>query len=191
MTAEPTGHVMWTPDPIRQRLADHSLEDVLNLPDDAPRVELRDGVLIVVPAPTLGHQNIGNLLWAWFRHHAPDTFEPATAVGVAVSVSDSLEPDVLLLRRPVAMSNHFLLPSQVAIAVEVVSPGTKRRDRLEKPAEYAAARITHFWRIEQDPLHIFAYDLVGGRYELVADSDTELVLTAPFDIKLPIRDITP
>ena len=23
MTAEPTGHVMWTPDPIRQRLADH------------------------------------------------------------------------------------------------------------------------------------------------------------------------
>jgi hypothetical protein len=27
--------------------------------------------------------------------------------------------------------------------------------------------------------------------ELVADSDTELVLTAPFAIKLPIRDITP
>ena len=40
MTAEPTGDVVWTPNPIRQRLADHTLEDVLTLPDGAPRVEL-------------------------------------------------------------------------------------------------------------------------------------------------------
>ena len=38
MTAEPTGHVMWSPDPIRQRSANFSLEDVLNLHDDAPLV---------------------------------------------------------------------------------------------------------------------------------------------------------
>jgi len=36
-----------------------------------------------------------------------------------------------------------------------------------------------------------AYDLVDGRYELVADSDSELVLSAPFETKLPIRGITP
>jgi hypothetical protein len=52
MTAEPTGHVMWSPSPIRQRLANYFVEDVLNLPDDAPRVELRDGVMIVVPSHT-------------------------------------------------------------------------------------------------------------------------------------------
>ena len=40
-------------------------------------------------------------------------------------------------------------------------------------------------------MHVFAYDLVGGQYQPVADSDTELVLSAPFEIKLPIRDITP
>jgi hypothetical protein len=27
MTAEPTGHVMWSPDPIRQRLANHNVDD--------------------------------------------------------------------------------------------------------------------------------------------------------------------
>jgi Uma2 family endonuclease len=191
MTAEPTGRVVWSPDPIRQRLANYSIEDVLNLPDDAPRVELRDGVMIVVPTPTLGHQNIGNLLWYWFRVNAPEQFETGTALGVLVGGGDTLEPDVLLINRPVAMENHFVLPSQVAIAVEVVSPGTKRRDRLEKPVEYAAALVPHFWRIEQNPAHVFAYDLVGDHYELIADSETELVLSAPFDIKLPIRDITP
>ncbi|SNY05726.1 Uma2 family endonuclease [Paractinoplanes atraurantiacus] len=192
MSAEPTGHVMWSPDPIRQRLANHYLEDVLALPDDAPRVELRDGVMIVVPSPTFGHQTIGNLLWMWFRQNAPDDmFIPGTAVGVAVGLRDSLEPDVLLLRPPVPTINHFFLPEQVAIAVEVVSPGTKRRDRFEKPSEYAAAGVSHFWRIEQDPVHVYAYDLVDGRYELAADSDTELELTMPFEIKLPIREITP
>jgi Uma2 family endonuclease len=182
---------MWSPNPLRQRLANFFLEDILNLPDDAPRVELRDGVMIVVPSPTIGHQNIGNLLWAWFRQHAPHEFLAVTAVGVAVGLKDSLEPDVLLLDAAVAKTNHYVMPTDVVIAVEVVSPGTKRRDRLEKPAEYAAAGVTHFWRIEQDPVHVFAYDLVDGRYELVADSDTELVLSAPFEIRLPIQDITP
>lgn len=75
--------------------------------------------------------------------------------------------------------------------VEVVSPGTRKRDRFEKPGDYAAAGIPHYWRIEQGPVHVYAYDLVDGRYELVADSADELVLTAPFPIRLPIRDITP
>jgi Uma2 family endonuclease len=147
--------------------------------------------MIVVPAPTIGHQNIGNLLWLWFRQHAPQEFLAVTAVGVAVGLKDSLEPDVLLVEALVENTNHYVMPAEVAIAVEVVSPGTKRRDRLEKPAEYAAAGIPHFWRIEQDPVRVHAYDLVDGRYELAADSDTELVLSAPFEIRLPIRDITP
>ncbi|GAA2641165.1 Uma2 family endonuclease [Paractinoplanes durhamensis] len=191
MTAEPAGHVMWSPNPLRQRAANHFLEDVLNLPHDAPRVELRDGVMIVVPSPTVAHQNIGNLLWLWFRQHAPQEFLAVTAVGVALGLKDSVEPDVLLLDAKVEQTNHYVMPSSVAIAVEVVSPGTKRRDRLEKPVEYAAAGVPHFWRIEQNPVHVYAYDLVDGHYELAADSETELVLSAPFEIKLPIRDITP
>jgi Uma2 family endonuclease len=191
MTAESTGHVMWSPDPVRQRLAAFNVEDVLDLPDDAPRVELRDGVMIVVPTPTIGHQDIGNLLWLWLRQNAPEGTRPGTALGVAIGFKDTFEPDVVLLRDPIAHSSHFFEAAQVVIAAEIVSPGTKRRDRLEKPAEYAAAGIAHYWRIEQNPVHVFAYDLVDGRYELAGDSETELVLSAPFEIRLPIRDITP
>ena len=39
------------PDLQRQRLANYSVEDVLALPDDAPRVEFRDAAMIVVPSP--------------------------------------------------------------------------------------------------------------------------------------------
>jgi Uma2 family endonuclease len=183
----------WTgPDPRRQRLADYTLEDVLKLPNDAPRVELRDGVMLVAPPPTIAHQNIANLLWMWFRQNAPDDFLATTATGVAGSVNRSLEPDVLLLYADLAeIETHFSTPNRVAIVVEVVSPSTRKRDRFEKPFEYAEAGIPFFWRIEQDPVHIHAYELSGGVYKLAHESDEELVLERPFAIRLPIRAITP
>ena len=196
MTAQPSkslaSHGPWTPDPARQKLADFTVEDLFSLPDGAPRVELRDGVLLVVPTPTADHQDIGNLLWMWFRQNASSRFRPVTAVGVLVSATNTLEPDVVLLKTPVPSELHYFLPEQVVIAVEVVSAGTKRRDRFEKPGAYAAARIPHYWRIEQGPVHVYAYDLdADGAYQLVADSDTELVLSRPFEIRLPIGAITP
>jgi Uma2 family endonuclease len=147
--------------------------------------------MIVVPAPAYDDQDIAGLLWAWLRKHAPPEFRASLATGVAVSADTTYEPDVVLLDADVNGANHYALARRVTLVVEVVAPGTRKRDRLEKPAEYAAAGIPHYWRVEQDPLHVFAYDLVDGRYELVADATDELVLTAPFDIKLPIADITP
>jgi Uma2 family endonuclease len=191
MTAEPAGHVMWTPDPITQRLAAYTVEDVLSLPDDAPRVELRDGVMIVVPSPTYAHQDICGLLWSWLRQHSPERYRASLATGVLLSVEDTFEPDVLLVDANVPLTRHYAKAEQVTLAVEVVSPGTRKRDRLEKPAEYADAGIPHYWRIEQNPVHVFAYDLGKKGYELVADSADELVLSAPFEIRLPISEITP
>ncbi|GAA0513701.1 hypothetical protein Ade02nite_48750 [Paractinoplanes deccanensis] len=190
MTAETSGELAWAPNPVRQRLGNYTVEEILDLPDEAPRVELDNGVAVVVPKPAYHHQETGNLLWLWLRQHAPAELASATDVGVAMSFADSLEPDVMLLRRPVP-NRHLFQPDQVVLVAEVVSPSTKRRDRLEKPVLYARAGIPHYWRIEQEPVHVFAYDLVNGTYELAADSAEELVLSAPFDIKLPIRDITP
>jgi Uma2 family endonuclease len=191
MTAEPAGPSAWTPDPVRQRARGYTLEDLFMLPDDAPRVELADGVLSVVPPPSIGHQKINYRLVAWFEQHAPEAFEALFAIGVLVDLRHTLEPDVALVRRPTDNDHHYVLPDQTVLVVEIVSPSTKRRDRLEKPGLYATAGIPHYWRIEQDPMHVFAYDLVNGRYDLVADSTEELVLSAPFEIKLPIRDIAP
>jgi Uma2 family endonuclease len=174
------------------------LEDLLTLPPDASRVELLDGVILMTPSPTLGHQGISLLLARWFLRHAPAHLGVAQAVGVALSGNTSRQPDVLLHRADVRLDRSFLMPDDVVLAVEIVSPGTRRTDRFAKPGEYAAVGIPHYWRIEQDPLHVYAYRL-GGRpgptgdrqYELVADSDDVIKLTEPFPIELPVADITP
>lgn len=193
MSAEPipTDPPPWQPDPVRQREASYTIEDVLDLPPDAPRVELLDGVMTVVPSPTLDHQEIGFLLCAWLRQHAPTDYRASYGVGVAVGLGSAYEPDVLLYRAGAAGSHHYLTPDEVVLVAEVVSPGTRRRDRIVKPAAYAEAGIAHYWRVEQDPVHVYAYRLRAGAYELVADSAELLDVPEPFPVKLPISEITP
>ncbi|MEO3779022.1 Uma2 family endonuclease [Micromonospora sp. B11E3] len=200
MSAEPiaTPPGPWCPDPMRQQRADYTLEDLLSLPDDAPRVELVDGVIQVTPSPTLGHQDISLLLARWLLQHAPADLRVAQAVGVELSSNTSRQPDVLLRRSGLPAETSTLKPADVVLAVEIVSPGTRRTDRFAKPGEYAAAGIPHYWRIEQNPVHLYAYRLSGQlnlsrerQYELVADSAELVELTEPFDIKLPIAEITP
>lgn len=195
----PTPPDRWRPDPARQQRADYQVADLQNLPDDdSPRIELVDGTLQVTPFPTLGHQDISGLLWMWLRCHAPAGIRATQAVAVELSYDTSRRPDVLLCRAEVPSNRSTLRPPDVLLAVEIVSPGTRRIDRFAKPGEYAAAGIPFYWRIEQDPVHVYAYrigDHVGPggerQYELVADGADVIELTDPFDIKLPVAEITP
>jgi Uma2 family endonuclease len=145
----------------------------------------------VVRSPSLDHQDIAGLLWSWLRRHAPAHYRAAMAVGVAVGVRTTYEPDVVLYRAGASGSHHYLTPEEVVLVAEVVSPGTKRRDRITKPAGYAAAGIGHYWRVEQDPLHVYAYRLEAGRYELVADSAEVLEVAEPVEMRLPVAELTP
>jgi Uma2 family endonuclease len=185
----PTDPPPWHPDPVRQRHADFTIEDVLDLPPDAPRVELLDGVMTVVPSPSLDHQDIAGLLWAWLRRTAPPHLRASYAVGVAVGLRTTYEPDVVLYRAGASGTHHFLTQEEVVLVAEVVSPGTRRRDRITKPPGYAEAGIPHYWRVEQDPVHVYAYQLQRGHYELVADSAELLEVAEPFPIRLPVPEL--
>lgn len=181
----------WAPDPQRQALANYTVEDLLALPDEAPRTELRDGVLIPVPAPTAGHQRVVGKLWREIEDLAPTGFTVLSAVGIMINQHNTFEPDIVILSGLVEDTHHFFPPGQCVVAVEVVSPSTKRRDRDEKPGLYAAAGVPHYWRIEQGPTEIYAYDLVDGRYELAADTteDGRLALYKPFGMQLDARSL--
>jgi Uma2 family endonuclease len=142
--------------------------------------------------PLKNHQDISSLLWLWLRRHARKEFKAVQALGIAVEVNRTYEPDVLLRHAGDSGSRHFVTAEQAVIVIEVVSPSTRARDRFAKPAEYAAAGIPFYWRVEQNPVHVFAYRLgASGGYELAADSTDVLKLEQPFAISLPIPAITP
>jgi hypothetical protein len=85
-------------------------------------------------------------------------------------------------------------PAEVLLAVEVVSPGSRVTDRVTKPAQYAAAGVPAYWRVETEPeLALAAYSLPAG-----ADVYSELGswprserahLTEPFAVTISFDEL--
>jgi hypothetical protein len=117
--------------------------DLEKMPDDGHRYELIDGALIVTPAPATQHQSVVLELAVLLREHCADNLKVLIApFDVALSEDTVIQPDVLVARRGDLTERD--LPARPELAVEVLSPSTRRIDPsvLTPPpaAETLAAR---------------------------------------------------
>jgi Uma2 family endonuclease len=133
-----------------------TIEDLMSLPDDGHRYEILDGSLLVSPAPPMRHQIAGDRLADALLAAAPDGVEVVTATAVDISATSPAlgpqapVPDIVVAGPPVwDRPGPYVLPPDVLLLVEVESPRTSR-DRILKPALYAAAGIPAYWRVELD-----------------------------------------
>ena len=70
-------------------------------------------------------------------------------------------PDVVITRK--VGSERRLDGSDVLVAIEVISPGSKRTDTVTKRSEYAEAGIEHYWIVEiGPPVTLTALHLAGA-----------------------------
>ena len=173
MTALHVPHDGWTTD---------------DLPDVDFRYELVDGALLVTPPPELPHVEIAESLGDLLKPLLPPGWRKATDPGVFFDRRNYREPD-LVLYLPSARGKTRLTAADVVLAVEVVSPGSRANDRVAKPAQYAAAGIPHYWRIEQDPLELVAHTLDGDVYREVGRFSDEVVLAAPFELRFRLSEL--
>jgi len=71
----------------------------------------------------------------------------------------------------------------VLLPVEIISPGSRRTDRLVKFAEYADAGIPRHWIVDLgERTTLAAYELAEGAYKLVVEGTGPLRLTAPDEV---------
>ncbi|MDR6598160.1 Uma2 family endonuclease [Saccharothrix longispora] len=162
----------------------------------APRhIELIDGALVHMMAPQrFWHGYVIDMLVSAFRAQAPHGIHVARELTVRLDLHNRPEPDIIVTRSPFARGQTWAEPADVLLAVEVVSPESAERDRTIKPRKYAQAGIAHFWRVEEDDrtvtVHVHELEGSGKRYREVGVFDDELVLSAPFDIKLRLTELT-
>ena len=173
-----------------------SEEDLLGLPDEARGYELLEGTLLVNPPPGGPHQLVTGELFSVLRSAAIPGLAVVEGMGVRLPDNTMFIPDILVATRTAVAANHsgILDPRDVALAVEIVSPGSRIMDRLTKPAVYASVGITSFWRVElQEGPAIFAYRLEQGRYiEVgVARPGERLVVNEPFAVSIDPADLQP
>ena len=129
-------------------------DDFLGFPDDGRRHELIDGAHVVTPSPATVHQRVvRNLLLALGDHLAAggqgEVF--VAPLDVVLSPHDIVEPDLLVvLAEQSAIVTDQHVRGAPAIVVEVLSPGTRRRDETAKRDLYARAGVREYWMVDPD-----------------------------------------
>ena len=143
-----------------------TLDDLAAVEDELHRYEVVDGSLLVSPPPTRRHQRVARRLFRQLLAQEGEDWEAVYEEYVRLG-GDGRQPDVALLRRgaPEPPGTHGWPPEDFGLVVEVVSPTSRRRDRLHKLAEYADAGIAHYWLVETEAeVEVIAFELAGGAY---------------------------
>ena len=120
--------------------------------EDEQRYEVIAGELLMVPGPGTFHQTIAGeffiRLTAFVREHdAGQVF--IAPVDVVLDEKNVVQPDVLFIQNArMDIIDARAIRGAPDLVVEVLSPGTRRRDRTVKTALYADAGVREYWVLD-------------------------------------------
>jgi hypothetical protein len=164
--------------------------DLQEIPDDdGHRYEIVDGGLHVSPGPSRPHQVAAGRLRDVLLAAAPPDIEVVETVDVEMP-HNVFEPDIVVLPADLAYTfGGALKPDQVLLAVEVVSPGSRRMDRMVKPSVLAENGVRACWRVEllgPGTPAVVMYELSDGMYREVRTmrAGESVVVDVPFPVEL-------
>ncbi|MHB1225617.1 MAG: Uma2 family endonuclease [Gemmatimonadaceae bacterium] len=124
------------------------------LPDDGKRYEVVDGELLVTPAPTWQHQRAVRQLF--LRLHAHTVHHPIGDVmfapaDVEFGADRMVEPDLFVVPLVDGRAPRTWQESgRLILAVEILSPGTARADRVVKRRLYQSEGVPEYWVVDVD-----------------------------------------
>jgi Uma2 family endonuclease len=169
-----------------------TLDEWIALPEDNTyRYELQEGVLLVSPRPARRHQLALQRLSQQFDEQLPAGWESVVDLEVVVRPEHPpivRVPDMVVTR--VGGPADRLMASDVLLAVEIISPGSRNVDLHLTPFEYAEAGIPHYWLVDLDPpvpsITVFHLGAPGDGYVEAPATAGQLVTTVPFDLRVDI-----
>jgi Uma2 family endonuclease len=169
-------------------------EDFIAL-DDEDRRELIDGELVEVEVPRRNHEQIVALLiialgtWVAGRQ---GWVVLASGYKVRISKSRGVMPDVQLFRPGnVLLPEHDvgLAQGRPDLAVEVISPSSRRYDRVVKARYYATIGVPEYWIVDPEARTVERLVLEGGRWVIATTAAGDEAFEPPtFDgLRIDLR----
>ncbi len=156
-------------------------EDLELIPQEreGDRHELIDGELIVSPSPAPVHQIIVKNLTVQLALHIDPRFLGTlmpSPIDVKFSPDNVLIPDLVFIARdrPDAIGDKAVL-SAPDLIIEILSPGSRRRDLGAKRALYARFGVAEYWIVDPAARSVRVLSLTAGRYEEIPIGDDRMV----------------
>lgn len=138
---------------LGKRQGEYTVQDYCALPDDI-RVELIDGVIYYMGAPSCIHQlTVGEIFRqiANFIHdNNGDCYPLLSPLDVQLNQDNKnmLQPDVGIVCDKELIKNQTNVYGAPDFVVEVISPSSKKRDYTIKLAKYQNAGVREYWIVD-------------------------------------------
>lgn len=144
-------------------------EMVAELPETNLPTELWDGEIVMSPTPTPSHQKVvfrlARLLEDFVKVKQAGTVL-VSPLDVVLSPHRVVQPDLFFISKARSDIIQDRIRGVPELAVEVISQGTRKRDRVEKKALYEQFGISEFWIVDPESRLIEVFALVKGAYQL-------------------------
>jgi Uma2 family endonuclease len=133
----------------RGELGPYREGDYLALPEE-PRCELLYGRLLVTPAPTLRHQLVSGRVFRILADYADRNGGHAfyAPVDVVLANHSIVQPDVIYVTKARSSILGTRVEGAPDLTVEILSPGTARRDLGAKLRLYAESGVPEYWIVD-------------------------------------------
>lgn len=145
-------------------------EMAAELPESNLPTELWDGELVMSPAPSFFHQEIVvrfyKRLDAWVEQHRLGKTALAP-LDMVLAPRRSVQPDVIFIAKERLDIIGECVEGAADLVVEVLSPGTRRRDRFDKRDLYEQHGVKEYWLIDPEARTVEVLFLERGEYQLV------------------------
>lgn len=147
---------------------DWTYEAYAALTDDGQCYEIMQGVLVMAPAPDLSHQDVAGEIFAYLREQVKlkrlGLVFPSP-VDVVLSPQNVFQPDVVvLLKEHQARAEGKRIVGAPDLVVEIISPGSKLYDRVNKHMIYEQAHIPEYWLVNVKKRTVELFSLQHGKY---------------------------
>lgn len=171
-----------------------TVEGLCEIPEDNNRYEICDGSLLVSPPPALKHGFAAHRLLTLLNRYTPDHLL-TVSVGMGFGFGGGTNyfiPDLLVVVAEASRRTGIMLdPLDILLAVEVLSPATRRRDLGLKRGAYAAAGIPDYWIVDADQKTVTVLQLDGASYreETIVKAGEPWHTTRPFKVTVDPADL--
>ena len=174
--------------------------DLVALPDDQLRHELIDGEHVVTPSPNTGHQQVSKRLFLALDRYAEEHASGEVLYApfdVKLSLSTVLVPDLVYftVERFARVVNEKHATAAPDLVVEILSPGTRRRDKGRKRAVYDREGVQEYWIVDPEAQAITALRRprpdAGLTDVTTATLASGAILQSPLfpGLQIPLRDV--
>jgi Uma2 family endonuclease len=175
---------------IPNRLEVFTYEDYKNLPDNGKRYEIINGELYMVPAPTLGHQDtIGEFYFTIksFLQTNPLGKIYLAPTDIVFSEIDVLQPDLIFVSKgKFDILTRENIQGAPDLVIEVLSPGTEKRDRTIKLKAYSKFGVKEYWMANDERETAEIWRRKGKKLDYHATLDRTQTLITPLLPRLEI-----